>query len=210
MNGASVPIRVLIADDHPLTRVGIRAMLESHEDIRVVAEACDGEEVVASFRTHTPDVVLMDLCMPKLDGLEATSAIRAERPDANIVIFTSYPGDARVSRALRAGAISYLLKTAERTQIFAAIFGALQGKTVLDETLASEMAAQSGSEPLSWREISVLRMVAQGTRNADIGLALSITEQAVKARMRNVLLKLNANDRAHAVYIARARGFINC
>ena len=184
-------------------------MLERHEHLRVVAEAGNGEEAVACFRKHQPDVVLMDLQMPKLDGLQAIAAIHAERPDAPIVVLTSYPGDARVSRALAAGAISYLLKTADRPLVFAAIFGALQGKTVLDETVGSEMAANVGHESLSWREISVLRLVAQGKQNKDIGRALYVSEHAVKARLKNILAKLKANDRAHAVSIARTRGFLD-
>ena len=209
MNSNPAPICILIADDHPATRAGIRTMLERHEHMRVVAEAGNGEEAVACFREHQPDVVLMDLQMPKLDGLQAIAAIHAERPGAPIVVLTSYPGDARVSRALAAGAISYILKTADRTQVFAAIVGALQGETVLDDTVTSDMAANVGHESLSWREISVLRLVAQGKRNRDIGRALYVSEHAVKARLKNTLAKLNASDRTHAVSIARARGFLD-
>ncbi len=209
MNSVPVPICILLADDHPATREGIRTMLERHEQMRIVAEAGNGEEAVACFRRHQPDVVLMDLQMPKMDGLQAIAAIHAERPDAPIVVLTSYPGDARVSRALTAGAISYLMKTADRAQVFAAIFSALQGKTVLDETVASEIATNGGRESLSWREISVLRLVAQGKQNKDIGRALYVSEHAVKARLKNILAKLKANDRTHAVSIARTRGFLD-
>ena len=184
-------------------------MLERHERVRVVAEAGDGEEAVACFRKHQPDVVLMDLQMPRLDGLQAIATIHAERPDTPIVVLTTYSGDARVSRALAAGATSYILKTADRTQVFAALFGALQGKTVLDETVAGELAASVGLESLSWREIGVLRLVAQGKKNSAIGRALNVTEHAIKARLKNILAKLNANDRTHAVSIARDRGFID-
>jgi DNA-binding NarL/FixJ family response regulator len=208
MSSTPSPIQILIADDHPSTRAGIRTMLEQQECMRVVAEAGDGEEAVARFREHQPDVVLMDLQMPKMDGLRAIAAIHAARPNAPIVVLTTYAGDARVSRALSAGAISYILKTAHRTQIIAAIFGALKGETVLDETVASELAANVGHESLSLREIGALRLVAQGKRNSDIGRALNVSEHTIKARMKNILAKLNANDRTHAVSIAWARGFI--
>jgi DNA-binding NarL/FixJ family response regulator len=208
MSSTPSPIRILIADDHPSTRTGIRTMLEQQECVRVVAEAGDGEEAVARSREHQPDVVLMDLQMPKMDGFQAIAAIHAERPNAPIVVLTTYPGDARVSRALSAGAISYILKTADRAQITAAIFGALMGETVLDKTVASELDANVGLESLSPREISALRLVAQGKRNSDIGRALNVSEHTIKARIKNILAKLNANDRTHAVSIAWARGFI--
>jgi DNA-binding NarL/FixJ family response regulator len=153
--------------------------------------------------------VLMDLQMPGMDGIQATAAIHALRPDAPIVMLTSYAGDARVSRALSAGATSYILKTANRKQIFAAISGALRGDTVLDETVASDVAANVGHEALTSREISVLHLVAQGKQNSEIGQALNVSEHTIKARLKNVLSKLNANDRAHAVSIARARGFMD-
>src|SRR6202023_3098634 len=139
----------------------------------------------ARFREHQPDVVLMDLQMPKMDGLQAIAAIHAARPSASIVVLTTYAGDARVSRALSAGAISYILKTAQRMQIIAAIFGALKGETVLDETVASELDANVGLESLSSREISALRLVPQGKRNSDIGRALNVSEHTIKARIKN-------------------------
>jgi DNA-binding NarL/FixJ family response regulator len=208
MSSISNAIRILIADDHPATREGIRTMLERQEGMRVVAEAGDGEEAVARFNEHQPDLVLMDLQMPGMDGIQATAAIRALRPDARIVMVTSYAGDVRVSRALSAGASSYILKTANRSQVFAAISGALRGDVVLDETVAREVAANVGQEALSSREISVLHLVAQGKQNSEIGLALNVSEHTIKARLKSVLSKLNANDRAHAVSIARARGFM--
>ena len=203
------PIRILIADDHPSVREGIRTMIERQERMQVVAEAGNGEEALAQFREHQPDLVLMDLQMPKVDGLHAIAAIHAERPDARIVVLTSYAGDARVSRALAAGAISYVLKTADRTQIFGAIYGSLKGKTVLHDTVASELVANRGRESLSSREISVLRLVAEGKDNGDIGRALSVSVHAVKARLKVILAKLNANNRTHAASIATLRGFID-
>ena len=210
MSPTPSPIRILIVDDHPTIRAGIRIILEQQDCMRVVAEAGDGEEAVARLREVQPDVVLMDLQMPKMDGLQAIAAIHAERPNVPIMVLTTYPGDARVSRALSAGAISYILKTAHRTQIIAAIFGSLQGETVLDKTVACELDANVGHESLSQREISALRLVAQGERNSDIGRALNVTEHTIKSRIKNILAKLNANDRTHAVSIARARGFIEC
>jgi DNA-binding NarL/FixJ family response regulator len=208
MNSIPPPIRILIADDHPLMRDGIRTTLERRADMRVIAEACDGEEVVAQFRLHRPDVVIMDLCMPRMNGLQAIAAIHAEQRDAPIVVLTTYPGDARVSRALKAGAISYLLKTAHPEQIFAAVLGALAGETVLGDNVATERV-NTGRELLSCREVSVLRLVAQGARNSDIGRQLNITEHTVKSRVGKILLKLNAKDRAHAASLARIRGFID-
>lgn len=209
MSSFSPPLRVLIADDHPLMREGIRATLERHPDIRVIAEASDGEEVVAQFRLHRPDVVLMDLRMPRLDGIQAIEAIHAIRRDAPIVVLTTYPGDARVSRALKAGAISYLLKTTDREQLVAAVFGALEGKTILDKDLAPEAVAHTARDLLNWREISVLRLIAQGIQNREIGRKLNVTEHTVKARIKNILQKLRANDRAHAASLAKTRGFID-
>jgi DNA-binding NarL/FixJ family response regulator len=209
MSTTTGPTRILIADDHAAIREGLRTMIERQEDLRVVAEANDGSEAIALFRLHKPDLVLMDLQMPNVDGLQATAAIREQQPQVPIVVLTSYPGDARVSRAFSAGAISYLLKTADRTVVIAAIRAGLVGKTLLDPALTYDLCAHKGQEHLSAREVSVLRLVAAGRKNSEIGRSLSVSEDTVKARLKNILAKLDANDRTHAVTIARHRGFLD-
>jgi DNA-binding NarL/FixJ family response regulator len=209
MSTTTGPTRILIADDHAAIREGLRIMIERQEDLRVVAEARDGSEAIALCRSHRPDLVLMDLQMPNVDGLQATAAIREQRPETPVVVLTSYPGDARVSRALSAGAISYLLKTADRTVIIAAIRAGLLGRTVLDPAVTADLATHKGREQLSAREVSVLRLVAAGRKNSEIGHDLYVSEDTVKARLKNILAKLEANDRTHAVTIARHRGFLD-
>ena len=204
------PIRILIADDHPSMREGLRATLERQNDMTVVAEADDGVTAVARFREHHPDLTLMDLQMPTLDGFGAIASIRAHDPQAVIVALTSYAGDARVVRALAAGAASYVLKTSRSKDIVAALRRTLSGEMVLDDPIAQDLAAYAGHEMLTPREISVLQLVAGGHINRDIGRKLNVSEEAVKARTKSIFAKLNARDRAHAVTIARQRGFIDC
>ena len=203
-------IRIVVADDHPLMREGLRCIIEQGGDMSVVAEAGDGAEAIAQFRLHQPDVTLVDLQMPNVDGLSAIGAIRAESPSAAIVVLTTYPGDARVARALALGALSYILKTSTSAEIVGVIRDALLGrKNVLGSEVVRNVAAYRGSETLSEREISVLRLVAVGEQNRRIGAALHVSEQTVKTRMRNILAKLDARDRTHAVTIATRRGFID-
>jgi DNA-binding NarL/FixJ family response regulator len=204
------PIRILIADDHPSMREGLRATLERQKDMKVVAEADDGAAAVTLFREHHPDLTLMDLQMPTLDGFGAIAGIRAQDPQAVIVALTSYAGDARVGRALSAGAASYVLKTSRSRDIVAALRRTLSGEKVLDDPIAQDLAAYAGHEMLTPREISVLQLVAGGHINRDIGRKLNVSEEAVKARTKSIFAKLNARDRAHAVTIARQRGFIDC
>ena len=203
-------VRILVADDHPVMREGLRCIIEQEGDLSVVAEAGDGAAALEQFRLHRPDVALVDLQMPNVDGLGAISAIRAENPAAAIVVLTTYPGDARVSQALALGALSYVLKTATSAEITGAIRDAKLGrKSVLGAEVARNLATYRGSETLSPREISVLRLVAAGQQNRNIGVALNVSEQTVKTRMRNILAKLDARDRTHAVTIAMQRGFID-
>jgi DNA-binding NarL/FixJ family response regulator len=209
MGRDTTPIRILVADDHPAMREGIRTMIERQGEMQVVAEAGNGEEAVACFLEQSPDVVLLDLQMPRMDGLQTIAAIHAMRAETPIVVLTSYPGEARVSRALAAGAISYILKTSTRAQICDAIRGALKGRRVLDQAVTSDMEANIGHEGLNLREINVLSLVAIGKQNSEIGRALFVTEHAIKARLKNILAKLNASDRTHAVSIARKRGFLD-
>jgi DNA-binding NarL/FixJ family response regulator len=202
-------IRILIADDHPVMRQGLRAMLEQEGDMEVIGEAGDGAQAIAQFQLLRPDITLIDLQMPKVDGLQAISAIRAFAPSALIVVLTTYPGDARVNRALSLGATSYILKTASSEEIAGTLRGALSGKTMVAPTIAQDISAFKGMEPLSARELSVLRLVALGNSNRSIGQALNVSEETVKTRIKNILAKLGALDRTHAVTLAVKRGFLD-
>jgi DNA-binding NarL/FixJ family response regulator len=200
----------VVADDHPAMRAGLRFIIEQERDISMVAEAGDGAEAISQFHLHRPDVMLVDLQMPNVDGLSAISAIRAASPTAAIVVLTTYPGDARVSRALALGALSYVLKTSTSAEIVGAIRDAARGREhVIGSEVLGNLATYRGSEALSKREVSVLRLVAAGEQNRHIGVALNVSEQTVKTRMRNILAKLDARDRTHAVTIALRRGIID-
>jgi len=176
--------------------------------MELVGEASDGHEAIAMFRALRPSAVLMDLQMAGLDGLQAISAIRAEFPDANIIVLTSYPGDARIMRALALGATSYLLKSSTLEEIVRAIRCSVAGRHVMTPDAAHDVASHAGAEPLTTREINVLQLVAEGQGNKAIAKALFISEQTVKSRMRSILSKLGASDRTHAVIIAMQRGFL--
>jgi DNA-binding NarL/FixJ family response regulator len=204
----SETIRVLITDDHPIVRDGLRLNLSQEPDIQVVGEACDGAECIAKFGELLPDVLLLDLQMPKVDGIQAMTAIRQRYPDAAIVILTTYPGDARMDRALKLGATSYLFKSATRSDLLKAVRGAVVG----EHFFATPEGTGQGITPLSAltvRELSVLRLVSLGQSNSEIATALFISEAAIKARMKNILAKLGATDRTHAVTVAMRRGFLD-
>lgn len=201
--------RVLIADDHPTTREGLRALLEREQDMEVVAQAADGREAVSLFRMHQPDLTLMDLHMPHMGGLEAAAAIRSEFPQALIVVLTSYEGDARVARALSLGVRSYILKTSHPKDVRLALRRVLDGEVVVEERLASAAVELHPQDYLTSRELSVVKLIAHGKHNRDIGQALNVSEDTVKARIKSILAKLGANDRAHAVTLARDRGFLD-
>ncbi|WP_343214803.1 response regulator transcription factor [Dyella sp. RRB7] len=209
MTGRADGIRVLIADDHPVMRDGIAAAVESGHDMVVIGQAADGAEAIVRFRELRPDVALVDLQMPGVDGLQAIAAIGGEFPDARIIVLTSYPGDARVKRALTFGASAYLLKTATRDEILAAIRSVMNGRRVVASEVAGEIASHAWSEMLSDRELSVLRLVATGHTNKRIADILCISEDTVKARLKNIMTKLGALDRTHAVTLARNRGFFD-
>jgi two-component system, NarL family, response regulator len=198
--------RVLIADDHPATREGLCSML-ARDNMEVVAQASDGTEAVRLFKLHRPQLTLMDLHMPGKGGLEATAEICREHPEALIVILTSYDGDVRVSRALAHGARSYILKTAEPKDMRAAIRRILNGDVlVVPPTLDSDLAP---NDTLTPREVSVVKLIAQGIANREIGESLNVSEHTIKARIKSILAKLRANDRSHAVTIARGRGYLD-
>lgn len=202
-------IRVLIADDHPIMRDGLRGSINLEPDMNVIAEAANGQEALEMYRECLPDIALLDLQMPTVDGLQAIQAIRNEFPTARIVVLTTYPGDARVRRALKSGALAYLLKTASRSDMIEAIRAAASGRKTLTLEAAKDLQAHQGNETLTPRELSVLRLVAQGFGNRSIAHELFMSEDTVKARMKSILDKLGAEDRTHAVTIALRRGFMD-
>lgn len=207
MTGRNGPIRVLAVDDHPLVREGIGAVLASEPDIRLVAEAANGREAIECFRTHHPEITLMDLQMPQMSGLDAMIKIREEFPSARIIVLTTYQGDIQALRAIRAGAAGYLLKSMVRRELADTIRSVDGGKRHIPAEIAAELAEHVADDALSPREIEVLRLVARGTSNKQIAAQLKVVEETVKAHMTNILGKLGANDRTHAVTIATARGF---
>ena len=201
-------IRVLTVDDHPVLREGIAAVLGGESDITVVAEASNGREAVEQFRAHHPDVTLMDLQMPLMHGTDAIVAIREEFPEARIIVLTTYSGDAQALRALKAGASAYLLKNTLRKELAETIRSVHGGHKKIPPEIAVEIAEHHSDDALTEREIEVLREVAAGNANKIVADRLSISEETVKAHMRNILSKLGANDRTHAVTIALKRGII--
>lgn len=203
------PIRVLLLDDHPLMREGIAAALSNHADVALVGEGGDGAEAIALYRELRPDVVLMDLHMPKVGGIEATLAIRAEFPEAQIIVLTAHHGDVQVVRALKAGAAAYLLKNTLRTELLDTIRSVRAGVRRLSTEVATEVAEHRTDDALTERELDVLRAVAAGNSNKIVADRLHISEETVKTHMRSILSKLYANDRTHAVTIALKRGIID-
>jgi DNA-binding NarL/FixJ family response regulator len=191
-------IRVLAVDDHALLRKGIAAVINAEPDMKLVAEASNGEEAVDRFRTHRPDVVLMDLRMPGLNGIEATIRILSEFPDARIVVLTTYHGDAQVLRALRAGARAYILKGYDR-ELLETIHAVSEGRKRIPPEIAAELAEHATDDQLSEREIEVLHLIAAGNSNKQIADRLFVAEATIKSRVTNILSKLGASDRAHAV-----------
>jgi DNA-binding NarL/FixJ family response regulator len=205
---AENPIRILTVDDHPVLREGIAAILASETDILLVAEASNGLEAIQQFRTHRPDITLMDLQMPLMSGGDAIVTIREEFPDARIIVLTTYGGDAQADRAFKAGAYGYLLKSMLRKELIEAIRTVHSGRKRIPPEIAVELAEHHGDDALTEREIDVLRQVAAGNANKIIADNLTISEETVKAHMRKILSKLGANDRTHAVTIALKRGII--
>ena len=205
---ATKRISILTVDDHPMLREGIAAVIQGEKDMTVVGEASNGREAIELFRSKRPDVTLMDLQMPEVNGLEAIASIRQEYPEARIIVLTTYEGDILARRALRAGATGYLLKDMIRAELLEAIRAVHIGRRYIPQKIAAELAEHYAEDDLSEREIAVLREVARGTSNKIIAAHLSISEATVKAHMQHILLKLGASDRTHAVNIALARGFL--
>lgn len=201
-------IRILTVDDHPLLREGVAALVASQSDMEVVGEAANGLEAVKEFRKHRPDITLMDLVMPEMNGVDATIAIRSEFPDARIIVLTTYVGDVQVLRALRAGARGYLLKGLLRKELLETLRAVHAGQKRIPPEVAAQLADHTGDEELSTRQIEILRLIAGGNANKEIANQLSITEETVKGHVKNILSKLRANDRTHAVTIGLKRGII--
>jgi DNA-binding NarL/FixJ family response regulator len=206
---ANNPIRILTVDDHPVLREGIAAILESETDMIIVAEASNGREAIEQFRTHRPDVTLMDLQMPLMNGTDAILAIRKDFPDACIIVLTTYSGDAQIVRAFKAGASGYLLKNMLRKELVETIRSAHGGKKRIPPEVAAEMVEHIKDDALTEREIEVLTHVAAGNSNKIVADHLAISEDTVRSHMKNILSKLGANDRTHAVTIALKRGIID-
>jgi DNA-binding NarL/FixJ family response regulator len=200
---SSEKIRVMVTDDHPLMREGINAVIQGAEDIIVVADADNGQQALEMFRIHRPDVTLMDLQMPIMNGIDAIKAIRREFPASRFIVLTTYQGDVQALRALKAGATGYLLKNMIWKDL------PESGRRRIPAEIAEALVEHVADDALTEREVEVLRRVALGTANKIIAVELSVSEATVKAHMKNILAKLGANDRTHAVTIAAKRGFLD-
>src|SRR5260370_932997 len=201
-------IGVLAVDAHPLLREGIAALVNAESDMKLVAEATNGQDAIEKFRAHRPDVTLMDLQMPGLNGIEAIIGIRSEFPNARVIVLTTYVGDIQVLRALKAGARGYILKAHVRRELLDTIRAVHAGQKRIPPEVAAELAEHATEDNLSSREIDVLRLIAAGNANKEIGAQLSIGEETVKSHVTNILAKLGANDRTHAVTLPLKRGII--
>ena len=201
-------IRILTVDDHPLLRKGIAALVNGEPDLKLVAEASNGNEAIDAFRSHRPDVTLMDLQMPEVDGIDAIDRIRREFPEARIIVLTTYSGDTQVLRALKAGARGYILKGHVHKELLDAIRAVHAGQKRIPPEIAAQLADHATDDALTEREIDVLRLIAAGNANKRIADQLSIGEATVKSHISNILSKLGANDRSHAVTIGLKRGII--
>jgi DNA-binding NarL/FixJ family response regulator len=201
-------IRILTVDDHPILRKGLAALVNTEPDLKLVAEASNGKEAIEAFRSHQPDITLMDIQMPGLDGIRAIESIRSEFPEARIIVLTTYTGDAQIVRALKAGARAYVLKGHVLDELLDTIRAVNAGKRRIPPDVAAELADHATDDALTERELDVLRLIAAGNGNKQIADALSISEATVKSRITNILSKLAAHDRAHAVSIGLKRGII--
>ena len=208
MNVGPSSIRILAVDDHPVFRQGIAGLVAAQPDMCLVAEAANGQEAIQRFRAHRPDVTLMDLQMPEINGLDAMIAIRGEFPDARIIVLTTYMGDVQVLRALKAGARGYLLKQSLNKELTDTIRAVHAGKKVLSNEVSLQLAEHAGEDLLTPAEIRVLHLIAEGCANKEIGAQLAISEETIKSQVRSILSKLNANDRTHAAMIGLKRGII--
>ena len=208
MSTNSNPIRILAVDDHPLLREGIVGIIADQPDMTMVGQAANGREAIQQFRALHPDVTLMDIQMPEMNGLDALIAIRNEFPEARVIMLTTYSGDVQVLRALKAGARAYLLKNSLHKELLETIRAVHAGKKTLSAEASYQLAEHATDDALTPAEIAVLRLIAEGNANKQIADQLSITEETVKGRVKNILSKLGANDRTHAAMIGLKRGII--
>ena len=208
MSGDAKPIRILAADDHALLRHGIASLVNAEPDMELVAQASTGREAVEQFQLHRPDITLMDLQMSDMSGIEAMIAIRSEFPNARVIVLTTYSGDVQVLRALKAGARAYILKGRVHGELLDTIRAVHAGQKRIPQEVAAGLAEHTGEDELSTRELEVLRLVAAGNANKEIAAQLSIGEDTVKRHVTNILAKLRANDRTHAVTIGLKRGIL--
>ena len=202
------PIRILSVDDHPLIRQGIAGLVATEADMNLIAQAANGCEAIQQFRLHRPDITLMDLQMPEMNGLDAIIAIRGEFPEARIIVLTTYAGDVQALRALKAGARAYLLKDSLHRELLATIRAVQAGKKSMSPEVSFQLAEHATDDALTPAEINVLRLIAEGNANKEIAAQLSTSEDTVKGQVRNILSKLGAKDRTHAAMIGLKRGII--
>ena len=208
MSDGSAQIRILVVDDHAVIRQGIAVLVGTQPDMTLVAEAGNGREAIQQFRAHRPDITLMDLVMPEMNGIDAIVAIRGEFPGAKVVVLTTYKGDAQILRALKAGAQGYLLKNTFHKELLETIRAVHAGRKALSLEASYELAEHATDEALTPAEVLVLRLIAAGNANKEIAERLSVSEETVKGQVRNILSKLGANDRTQAAMIGLKRGII--
>jgi DNA-binding NarL/FixJ family response regulator len=208
MTNSPDQIRILVVDDHPLLREGVASLVEKQADMLIVAEASNGKEALQLFQQHIPDITLMDLRLPGMDGIDAMKAILGEFPDAKIIVLTTFSGDAQIFRALKVGARAYLLKDLLRKELLDAIRTVQAGRKRIPPEIAVNIAEHASDTTLTRREIEVLQLIATGNPNKIVADKLSVTEDTIKMHVKSILSKLGANDRTHAVTIALKRGIM--
>jgi DNA-binding NarL/FixJ family response regulator len=202
------PIRILSVDDHPLIRQGVAGLVATQADMNLIAEAANGRDAIQEFHRHRPDITLMDLQMPEMNGLDAIIAIRGKSPEARIIVLTTYAGDVQALRALKAGARAYLLKDSLHKELLATIRAVHAGRKSMSAEVSFELAEHATDDALTQTEVRVLRLIAEGNANKEIAAQLSTSEDTVKGQVRNILSKLGAKDRTHAAMIGLKRGII--